>query len=118
MPTLITKPLTATMTGVRVVTRHRWASTIFGGLFALIGTITLLVELARYWMTDHAIHAAPVCIGCLFGFVGFFLISPARAKEGAGVVVDSTVRIVGVVRGGRRSTDTPVVVTAQKSEEK
>jgi hypothetical protein len=95
---------------VRDAARHKWASTISGGVFASLGVATLLVELVRYWMTDHAIHAAPVCIGCLFGFVGFFILNPKRAVEGAQVVVDSSVRIIGVVRGGRRSTDTKVVV--------
>jgi protein-S-isoprenylcysteine O-methyltransferase Ste14 len=103
---------------VRDATRHRWATTITGVTFALLGVVTLLIELLRYWLTDHAIHAAPVCIGCLFGFVGFFAISPTRAKEGAGIVVDSTVRVIGVVRGGRRSTDTPVVVARKNTEDK
>lgn len=118
MPPTLARPITAVRAAVVVASRSRWASTISGGFFALLGVVTLLIELLRYWLTDHAIHAAPVCIGCLFGFVGFFLINPARAKEGAGVVVDSTVRVIGVVRGGRRSTDTPVVVAAQKAEDK
>jgi hypothetical protein len=103
-------PITTTRTAVRAAAGHRWSSTISGALFALLGVITLLVELVRYWMAGHVIHAAPVCIGCLFGFTGFFILNPTRAKEGAGIVVDSTVRVIGVVRSGRRSTDTPVVV--------
>jgi protein-S-isoprenylcysteine O-methyltransferase Ste14 len=116
MPNPVTRQVTAVREAVSVVQRHRWASTISGGALALLGVVVLLVELLRYWLTDHPIHAAPVCIGCLFSFAGFFILSPNRAKEGAGVVVDSTVRIVGVMRGGRRSTDRPVVVTAKRED--
>jgi hypothetical protein len=59
---------------VRDATRHRWATTITGVTFALLGV--------------------------------------------AGIVVDSTVRVIGVVRGGRRSTDTPVVVARKNTEDK
>jgi uncharacterized membrane protein HdeD (DUF308 family) len=114
----ITGTTTIVRAAVRDAARHRWASTISGALFALLGVVTLFVELLRYWMADHPIHAAPVCIGCLFGFTGFFMIAPSRAKEGAAIVVDSTVRVIGVVRGGRRSTDTPVVVQKTTTEDK
>lgn len=103
-------PITTTTTVVRAAVRHRWASTISGAAFALLGVVTLLVELGRYWLLGHAIHAAPVCIGCLFGFIGFFILSPKRAVEGAQVVVGSTVSVIGVLRGGRRATDPKVVV--------
>lgn len=116
MPPTVTKSVTAVRAAVVVATRHRWASTISGGAFALLGVITLLVELVRYWMAGHVIHAAPVCIGCLFGFTGFFILNPTRAKEGAGIVVDSTVRVIGVVRGGRRSTDAPIVVSTKQED--
>jgi protein-S-isoprenylcysteine O-methyltransferase Ste14 len=109
-----------TTTAVRAVVisaaRHRWAATISGVSLALLGVVVLLVELVRYWLADHPIHAAPVCIGCLFSFTGFFVLNPTRAKEGASIVVDSTVRVIGVVRGGRRSTDRQVVVA--KTEDK
>jgi hypothetical protein len=118
MPPTIARPITAVRAAVVVASRNRWALTITGCTLALIGAVTLLIELLRYWLTDHPIHAAPVCIGCLFGFVGAFVLNPRQAKEGAGIVVDSTVRIVGVVRGGRRSTDTPVVVQKRATEDK
>jgi protein-S-isoprenylcysteine O-methyltransferase Ste14 len=117
MASTVTRQVTAVRAAVTTATRHHWAPTIAGSALALLGVVVLLVELLRYWMLGHVIHAAPVCIGCLFSFAGFFILSPARAKEGAGVVVDSTVRIAGVIRGGRRSTDTPVVVPV-KTEDK
>lgn len=116
-PNPVTRPITAVRAAVVTASRHRWASTIAGCGLVLLGVVTLLVELLRYWIIGHAIHAAPVCIGCLFSFSGFFILSPARAKEGAGIVVDSTVRIAGVIRGGRRSTDAPVVVPVKPVSE-
>jgi hypothetical protein len=110
--------MTTTTTIVRTAVRHQWASTIGGVVLALLGVATLLVELVRYWTLNHPIHAAPVCIGCLFAFCGFFILNPKRAVQGAAVVVDSTVRVVGVLRGGRRSTDTPVAVTKIEPEDK
>lgn len=44
-------------------------------------------------------------VGMLFGFVGFFALEPQRAKEGGTFIVDSVVRVVSVVRPGRRSSD-------------
>jgi hypothetical protein len=109
-PSTMAKGTTAVRVAVRDAARHRWASTIAGVTLMLLGVVTLLIELLRYWRTDHPIHPAPVCIGCLFGFVGGFVLNPGKAKEGAAIVVDSTVRVIGVVRNGRRSTDTAVIV--------
>lgn len=110
MQNTMAKPITAVRAAVVVAARSRWARTICGSVLAVLGLSVLLVELVRYWTLNHPIHAWPVCIGCVIGFVGFFIVNPKEAKDGAQVVVDSTVRVIGVVRGGRRATDPKVVV--------
>ena len=85
---------------------------VWGSLLAAIGVGVLLVELVRYWRYEHPIHPAPIVIGCIIGFVGFYLLDPKGAEDGGGFLVTSAVRIIGVVRGGRRSTDAPVVIAA------
>lgn len=117
MPNPVTRQVTAVRLAVRDASRHRWARTICGSVLAVLGLAVLLVELVRYWTLNHPIHAWPVCIGCVIGFVGFFIVNPKEAKDGAQVVVDSTVRVIGVVRGGRRATDPKVVVAAGTNSE-
>lgn len=84
-----------------------------GGFLVTLGIAILLVELIRYWLKGHAIHAWPVVIGSAIGFVGFYMLDPGGAKDGAGVIEDFTVRVLAVIRSGRRSTDTKVVVDVE-----
>ncbi len=88
----------------------------FGVALAACGVGVLLMELSRYWMYLHPIHAWPVVIGCLIAFLGFYLLNPSSARDGAQIVVDSAVRIIGVVRSGRRSTDVRVIAEPLPSE--
>lgn len=48
-------------------------------------------------------------VAAVIGFVGFYGLDPKRAKDGGSFIVDSAVRIIGVVRNGRRSSDVAVV---------
>lgn len=73
--------------------------------------VTIVTELLRYWIADHAIEPWVVIIASLFGFLGFYLINPAGAKDAFGFAVDQGVKIIGVARSGRRSTDPVVAVT-------
>lgn len=79
-----------------------------GGGLATIGVLIILVELVRYWLLPaYAISGAVVGIGCMIGFVGFYLIAPQEAEDGGGFIVTSFVRVVQAVPNpfGRRATD-------------
>lgn len=72
---------------------------------ALVGVAIILGEIARNWLFGHRIEAWVVAIGCGFGFFGFYGMDSKRAKDAFGFAVDNSVKVIGVVRSGRRSTD-------------
>lgn len=79
-------------------------------LVAAIGGLIVIVELLRHWLRGHEMEGGVIAVGCLFGFVGAYMVNPKGAMEGGGFVVDSAIKLGSVFRiGGRRSTDTPVV---------
>jgi len=89
-------------------THMKWAAR----LFVTIGVVTILGEVARNWIDNHPIEGWVVAIGAGFGFFGFYLMDAKRAKDAFGFAIDNgVVKIVGAVRGGRRSTDSIVAVT-------
>lgn len=97
---------------------------VVGRLLAGLGVLVIVVELLLYWLSPyllggpHALTAAPVALGCLFGFVGFYMLDHQETVEGASVVVSSVVRIADALprpafmRAGRRDTDPPVATPA------
>lgn len=76
-----------------------------------IGVFPFLAEMYRYYVRNVPIRGGPMAIGALFGFVGFYLLDPKDSLTGGSFIVNSTVAIIGVIRGGRRATDPAVVVT-------
>jgi hypothetical protein len=95
------------MTAPKTVRVHRqalWAARFF----AALGTLIILVEVARNWIGNHRIEGWVVAIGAAFGFIGFYLLDSTGALTAFGFLRDSTVQIIGVVRSGRRATD-PIV---------
>ena len=86
----------------------KWAAR----LFVTIGVVIVLGEVLRNWIQGHEIEGWVIAIGATFGFFGFYLMNPKGALGAYGFVVDSSVKIIGVVRSGRRSTDNIVAVAA------
>lgn len=86
----------------------RYASPLLAG--AALATVA--TELLRYWITDHAIEPWVIAIAVLLGFFAYYLKNPRGAKDAFGFAVDQSVKIIGAVRSGRRSTDPMVAVTA------
>jgi hypothetical protein len=82
----------------------------FGIVLSVLGVSSLLVELLRYWLKGHPIHAWPVVIGCLFGFVGFYLIDPGGAIGAGSFVEGFTVRVLSTIRRGRATAEVKVDV--------
>lgn len=85
----------------------KWAAR----LFVTIGVVTILGEIVRNYIWNHPIEPWVVAIGSGFGFFGYYLMDSTRAKDAFGFAVDNGVKIIGVVRSGRRSTDSVVAVT-------
>lgn len=84
------------------------ATTRAGIILATLGVSTLVIELGLYWLSPytfgqpHAIHAPPVLIGCVLGFVGFYLLDPHGALEGGRFLVQSATGVLAIVRGGAK----------------
>lgn len=72
---------------------------------------TILTELLRYWLGNHPPEWWVLSLAALLGFFGFYLLNPAAAKDAFGFATDQAVKVIGVVRSGRRSTDPVVAVT-------
>ncbi len=49
-------------------------------------------------------------VALIMGFVGMFILNPGQAKEGGRFIVDNTIRVIQVVRQGRRKSDAVAVV--------
>jgi hypothetical protein len=103
-------PITRTVTGVRVAVRQPRTRTIAGSVMATIGVLVILTEIGLHvysavthtkYEMDHTVLLA----GALMGFWGFYWVDGKSATAA-----------VAVLRGGRRSTDTPVVVPAQRED--
>jgi hypothetical protein len=88
------------------------ARNVVGIVLAFVGGAVLLTELAFHWRdpAGYPIGTWPLVIGLAISFVGAYLIDPKQAEDGGGFLVNSAVSIIGVVRGGRRATDPPVVM--------
>jgi hypothetical protein len=83
-----------------------------GRSFTMLGVVVVLVELTRYWFDNHTPNWVVLLVAGVFLFIGGYLLDAPGAKDMAGVVVNGVVAVVGVVRSGRRSTDTAVVQPA------
>jgi cytochrome c biogenesis protein CcdA len=108
--TPVTRQITAVRTAVSVVARHPRSRTLAGAIMATIGVLVILSEVGLHIYsaithTKYEIDHIVLLAGALLGFWGFYWID---GKSAAGAVA--------VIRGGRRSTDAPVVIG--KSEEK
>jgi len=120
----MTDPLQPTRVSTGTIIARRRAKRIGGWrpyaavVLILFGITVIVVELVKYWTQGHSIHPTPVLIGCGFAFVGFFLLDPKESLTGGQFLVNSTVALVGVIRSGRRATDSTVVVVPPEPEEK
>jgi Tfp pilus assembly major pilin PilA len=114
-------PITRTVTGVRVAVRQPRTRTIAGSVMAAIGVLVILTEIGLHVYsaithTKYEMDHTALLSGAVVGFVGFYLIDSKSATATANIVVGSGAQIIRAVRGGRRSTDTPVVVPAQRED--
>ncbi len=79
-------------------------------LIACGGGLIVAIELLRHWLIATPIEGVVVAIGFAVGFVGAYMADRKGALEGGSFLVDSTTRIIQVVRSGRRTTDSKVIV--------
>jgi hypothetical protein len=85
-----------------------------GYLLASIGVFVLLFQVGLYFYdvlvgVDYQLYRPVAYIAVMFGFVGFYMIQPKGALEGAGFLRDTVVAFISVVRTGKRAGDSVAV---------
>ena len=88
----------------------------WGGIaLVCIGILIALAEVAvhiygkvsgKLYDTGHV----DLLIALVFGFVGMYVISPKGAKDGGQFLINSTIRVIQVIRFGRRKDDPTTAV--------
>lgn len=89
---------------MRNVTRDR-----AGVVLVLLGLTILLSEWIRASWFNHHPETFALALGIVLGFIGFYIIDPVHAEQGARIVIDGATSVIQVVRSGRRSTDNVIV---------
>lgn len=90
-----------------------------GYLLAAIGVLGLLAEVGLRFLSfftaggDYELNSGVLLVSVIIGFVGFYIINPKGAEGGTSIITRTAVAVIGVIRGGRRATDPPVVVTTE-----
>lgn len=88
---------------------------IYGRIFASAGALIVLAEITLHFIAaytgreSYELNHAVLLTGAVVGFIGFWMIGPKDAESAAGFIMDKGITFVKAVRGGRRSTDTPVI---------
>lgn len=89
--------------------RPYFAATLIVAAFVFVG-----VELLRYWLRGIPISGVVIALGGTIGFLGAYMFDHADTKDAAAFIITNGISIVNAIpnaiRGGRRSTDPPVVV--------
>jgi hypothetical protein len=96
-----------------------WFAEFGGSIFVVFATLIILSEIGLHvWAALHNrqynVSWLILLLGITIGFVGMFILNPGRAKDGGKFLVDSAVRVVQVVRLGRRAGDPMNVVVQDK----
>lgn len=83
----------------------------WGGLFLVsLGLLIAVAEVAIHIygkVTGHRydIGHIDLFVALVIGFVGMYILSPKGAKDGGQFLVNNTIRVIQVIRSGRRKTD-------------
>lgn len=83
----------------------------WGGLtLVCIGLLIALSEVAIHFygkVMGHKYDAGhmDLFVALVIGFVGMYILSPKGAKDGGQFLVNNTIRVIQVIRSGRRKTD-------------
>lgn len=84
-------------------------------ILVIIGVSIMLAGIGLHWWYEyrglaHQLEWVPQLIGASIAFAGFYAMNPTRALGGGGFLVESGVKVLGIIRGnGRRSTDAMIV---------
>jgi hypothetical protein len=93
----------------------------WGGLFLVgLALIITISEIAMHLYglltgVKFEVSHTDLFAALIIGFVGMYVLSPRRAKDGGQFLVNSTVRVIQVIRNGRRKTDAVAAVVEDEA---
>lgn len=76
---------------------------VFAGV--LITVEVMLHVMAATHDRSYHINYWMLLISCVTGFTGLYILSPPRAKDGGQFLVNNAIRIIQVIKAGRRKGD-------------
>ena len=87
-----------------------------GYLLATIGVLVLLFEISLHFYgyfkgTEYELNHPVLYVAMIIGFVGFYMINPARAEGGTNILSRTVIGVISVIRTGKRAEDVKVEVT-------
>jgi len=96
----------------------------WGGLFLV--SVALLIALSEIGIhlygkiTGHRYETGhmDLFVALVIGFVGMYVLSPRGAKDGGQFLVNNTIRVIQVIRTGRRKSDSFAAVVEDESGNK
>lgn len=63
----------------------------------------------------YSINYVMLIIAAVVGFTGMYILSPPRAKDGGEFIVDNAIKIIQVMKAGRRKNDPIAAVVEDKN---
>lgn len=93
---------------------------IGGTALTILATVIALSEVAlRIYAAIYVRQYSPsyvmLSIAVVIGFTGLYTLDPSRAKDGGRFLVDNAIRVIQVLRIGRRKDDPLAVVVADQN---
>ena len=101
-----------------MTTKMHWT----GRLLAVLGLLCVLTEFGAYEYYSLVLHQhhdiSPWIAfgGAIIGFIGFYILSPKRAKDAAAFIIDKSTGVVIAIRTGKRRDDVVPVVPVTPAE--
>jgi hypothetical protein len=83
---------------------------IGGILMVLFAGVIITIEVMLHVMAashdrSYSINYVMLLIGLITGFTGMYILSPPRAKDGGQFIVNNAIKIIQVMKAGRRKGD-------------
>lgn len=102
------------------MTRQSKPVKIGGIILVVFAAIVVMIEIILHVIAvahgqKYSINYVMLAIAFVTGFTGFYILNPPRAKDGGEFIVDNAIKIIQVMKAGRRKDDPTAVVVQDKN---
>lgn len=96
-----------------------WGGLSLVSIAVLIALAEVVIHIyGKYNGKHYDVGHIDLLVALVIGFVGMYVLSPKGAKDGGQFLVDNALRVITVIRSGRRKTDMmKVVVENQEGQQ-